>query len=57
LKLTIEDNGQGFDLDDVEQLGGQGLRNIRERAQAIGASCRIESAPGQGPKINIEVNQ
>ena len=44
-------------LTTAEQAGGQGLRNIRERAEKIGASCWIESAPGQGTKITIEVNQ
>jgi signal transduction histidine kinase len=56
-KMTIEDNGVGFDLTTAEQSGGQGLRNIRERSDHLGAVCRIESTPGQGTKITIEVNQ
>jgi two-component system NarL family sensor kinase len=53
-RMVIEDNGIGFDLEMAEQAGGQGLRNIQERAEKIGASCVIESAPGKGAKIIVE---
>jgi signal transduction histidine kinase len=56
IRLTIEDDGVGFDPAVAGQGGGQGLRNIRERAEQIGAGCWFESAPGQGTKITIEVN-
>ncbi len=56
-RMTIEDNGVGFDLTTAEQSGGQGIRNIRERSERLGAVCRIESTPGLGTKITIEVNQ
>jgi signal transduction histidine kinase len=56
-RMTIEDNGVGFDLTTAEQAGGQGLRNIRERSNRLGAVCRIESTPGLGTKITIEVHQ
>jgi PAS domain S-box-containing protein len=56
-KMVIEDNGVGFDFDTAKQAGGQGLRNIQERAEGIGAACWIESAEGQGTKITIEVNE
>jgi signal transduction histidine kinase len=54
-RLTIEDNGVGFDLPTAENRGGQGLRNMQERAARIGATCTYESTPGQGTKIRIEV--
>jgi signal transduction histidine kinase len=56
-RMIIEDNGVGFDLTTAEQSGGQGIRNIRERSERLGAVCRIESTPGQGTRIRIEVNQ
>lgn len=55
--MTIEDNGIGFDPETTEQAEGQGIRSIRERVEKIGARCWIESAPGWGAKISIEVNQ
>jgi signal transduction histidine kinase len=57
LRMTIEDNGVGFDPITSEESGGQGLRNIQERAEKIGATCTITSAPGQGSKISIEMDQ
>jgi signal transduction histidine kinase len=55
IRLTIEDDGVGFDPETAFQVGGQGFRNIRERAEHIGARCSFESF-GQGTKITIEVN-
>jgi signal transduction histidine kinase len=57
IRLMIEDDGVGFVPDGSGQSGGQGIRNIRERAEKIGARCRIESAPGQGTQVNIEVKK
>jgi PAS domain S-box-containing protein len=55
--LVIEDDGIGFDPLMIEHQGGQGFRNMRERAANIGATCLFESMPGQGTKIMIEVNE
>lgn len=52
-KLSIQDNGIGFDLDKVhtEKLG---LKIMRERAETIGADLRVKSAPDQGTKVSLE---
>jgi signal transduction histidine kinase len=57
IRMMIEDDGVGFDPLTVEHGGGQGFRNMRERAANIGARCLFESLPGQGTKITIEVNE
>jgi signal transduction histidine kinase len=57
IRLVIEDDGVGFDPVVGSQEGGHGIRNIRERAEKIGARCWVESAPGQGTKVTIEVNK
>jgi signal transduction histidine kinase len=57
IRMTIEDDGVGFDPLTVDHGGGQGFRNMRERATNIGAHCSFESVPGQGTKITIEVNE
>jgi signal transduction histidine kinase len=56
VRLLIEDDGIGFDPATAEQCGGQGFRNIRERAEIIGAKCSIISESGRGTQIVIEVN-
>ena len=57
IRITIEDDGVGFDQEITEHGGGQGFRNMRERAASIGASCSFESTPGKGTKIIIDVKQ
>jgi signal transduction histidine kinase len=50
-RLLIQDDGCGFDLQQEKQ--GNGLRNIRVRAQALGAEVSISTAPGKGTKIAL----
>jgi len=52
LKLRIQDDGQGFDLDDARRrVGHWGLRNMQERAHRIGAQWKIATAAGRGTEI------
>lgn len=55
--ITIEDNGKGFDVEKLQQTpgGGIGLRLIRERTQMIGGEVLINSIPGRGTKITVEL--
>ena len=58
LRCLIEDNGIGFDAPtilDARGPKGLGLLGIRERANAIGGSIRIDSAPGRGTKVQVMV--
>ena len=54
VELEISDNGRGFDVD-VQAAGGSGLQNMQERANKIGATLKIKSAPGDGTSIKIEL--
>lgn len=51
--ITVEDNGRGFMLSRLlrPDFSRYGLRTMRERAQAVGGSLRIESAPNEGTHI------
>ncbi len=53
--ITIQDNGKGFDPSALEKGGGLGFRNIRERIHGIGGAFRLDTAPGQGTSMYIEV--
>lgn len=57
LTLTIADNGQGFQISDTSLLekGHFGLQGMRERAAQIGGQLAIESSPGKGARIRLEV--
>jgi len=54
--LTIADDGGGFDSAAPQQPArdrGWGLMIMRERAAAVGADLKIESAPGHGTRIIV----
>lgn len=53
--LSIEDDGVGFDLQNVNMEAHMGLRNILARAEAIGARADIESRLGAGTTIIVEI--
>jgi signal transduction histidine kinase len=53
--VVIADNGHGFDPEAVERHGGLGLRNIRQRARLHRGEVQIESAPGAGTRLSINV--
>ncbi len=54
LRLTIRDNGSGFDPETAIRPTSLGLLSMRERAAAIGASLTIVSRPGGGTAIILE---
>jgi two-component system sensor histidine kinase UhpB len=56
--LIIMDNGIGFDptqLNKPNKASGWGLLTMSERAETIGGYFRIDSRPGQGTRIVVEV--
>jgi signal transduction histidine kinase len=56
VRLTISDNGIGFEAEEWRHdRGGWGILTMRERAESIGGQCHIESAPGQGARVVIQV--
>lgn len=54
LRVTIHDNGAGFDPEVAGRPSSLGLLSMRERAAAIGADFRIASRPGDGTTIVVE---
>jgi two-component system sensor histidine kinase DegS len=57
--LTVKDEGKGFKLpekiDDLTLAGKLGLAGMQERAQLIGGSLKLQSAPGKGTTVTLEV--
>jgi signal transduction histidine kinase/ligand-binding sensor domain-containing protein len=53
--LEVSDDGIGFDPADDSLRGGFGIPGMKERAQRIGGSLQIESAPGKGTKVIARV--
>ena len=53
--LVIEDDGRGFDLQAVKGSARLGLPGIRERAEMLGGTCLLESSPGSGTTLVVEI--
>jgi signal transduction histidine kinase len=56
VRLTIQDDGLGFDLPQAASAGHYGLQFMRERAEQIGGRLRVDSQPGAGTRVIIEIN-
>jgi two-component system, NarL family, sensor kinase len=53
LRIVITDDGVGFDT--AAASGGIGLSNLQNRARMIGAVYHLQSEPGKGTVITIEL--
>ncbi|HEX2916585.1 MAG TPA: sensor histidine kinase [Chloroflexia bacterium] len=58
-ELILEDNGQGFDLQNMPspKSGGYGLRGLQERLEIVGGEFNLESHPGEGTRLVASVAQ
>jgi two-component system NarL family sensor kinase len=53
-RLTVQDDGKGFP-EGTASSGRFGLVGMRERARLLGGSFQIESSPGAGTRVTVEV--
>lgn len=60
IELVVNDDGTGFDVPAAQRaashsLSGNGLKNMRMRAEEIGAVYKLESGPGMGTTVFLSV--
>jgi DNA-binding NarL/FixJ family response regulator len=59
VRITIEDEGSGFDPETLDAVGDlqprSGLARIRERLQILGGTVEVESSPNRGTRVAFEV--
>jgi signal transduction histidine kinase len=55
VELMVEDNGQGFDP--TQNTTGFGLQSMRERTEALGGLFYLNSQPGQGCRLHLNIPQ
>ncbi len=55
LNVMVEDNGKGFDVNQLLQGKGLGLKSIESRVKYLEGNMNIDSTPNQGTTINIEI--
>ena len=55
VRVSVDDNGRGFDPDVVKQGSSLGLKLIQERAEMLGGSFEMDSAIGKGARVAFAV--
>ena len=57
VRLTVADNGAGFAStgSDGRDLPRCGIAGMRERARAVGGTLTVESSPGAGTRVMVEI--
>jgi two-component system sensor histidine kinase UhpB len=58
ISVTIEDDGIGFDATELSRSAprrGLGLLGIRERVAQLQGTLRLESSPGKGTRLTVEL--
>ena len=52
--LSVSDNGQGFDTEEaLSSQEGMGLHGVREQAELLGGTVRVQSRRGAGTRIDV----
>lgn len=54
-ELIVEDDGQGFDLQSINDHEGLGLYNIQRRARLHNGQIQIRSASGEGTRLTLKI--
>jgi signal transduction histidine kinase len=55
ISLLITDDGAGFEIEKIKKCSGNGINNIYERARILDARIQIDTAPGKGTQITLEL--
>jgi signal transduction histidine kinase len=55
LRMAVRDNGAGFAAGGPRRRGSFGLTSMRERAQALGGNLTVESEPGTGTLVEVNL--
>ena len=53
--LEVCDNGRGIAREQLSKPGSFGLRGIQERARSLHGDVEIESTPGAGTRVKVEI--
>ncbi len=56
LAITVEDDGKGFDKTMLQEAQGIGWKNIESRVEFLKGKMDLQSAPGKGTSVLIEIS-
>jgi two-component system, NarL family, sensor histidine kinase DegS len=54
-RISLEDNGKGFDVEKAKETSGMGLKVIRDRVQMLGGTMEVHSTIGHGSHILFQI--
>jgi len=55
IRVTVDDNGKGFNLENLNQANSLGLGLIRDRVEILGGAFDIDSVIGKGSRITLSI--
>ena len=55
VRIAVEDNGHGFDTDQVRKQGSWGVIGMEERATLLNGKFYLHSGPGRGTMVEIVI--
>jgi two-component system, NarL family, sensor histidine kinase DegS len=55
IRLSLDENGKGFDTDSLEKEPNLGLKLIKDRAEMLGGNFEVDSAPGKGARVTLAI--
>lgn len=55
VKVTVDDDGKGFDPRSLDEKGGMGLKVIRDRVDMLGGVMDVDSVVGQGTRVTFQL--
>jgi two-component system sensor histidine kinase DegS len=55
MRVSLDDNGKGFDVDKAQEKGGMGLKVIRDRVQMLGGTVEVHSTVGHGAHVLFQI--
>jgi two-component system, NarL family, sensor histidine kinase DegS len=55
IRLSLDDNGKGFDTDSLAKESNLGLKLIKDRVEMLGGNLDIDSAPAKGARVTLTI--
>jgi two-component system sensor histidine kinase DegS len=55
VRLSLDDNGKGFDTDSLAKESNLGLKLIKDRVEMLGGKFNIDTAPGKGARVTLTI--
>ena len=55
IRLSLDDNGKGFDTDSLAKESNLGIKLIKDRVEMLGGKFDIDTAPGKGARVSLSI--